>query len=102
MAAGHSSNSDWTLQVLKSDSNSHFTVEDAAKLANIKGPISSNEYERVQALRNSKALDLDDLDERFMCLVNLAGKVYKVFSFRLNQFLFFIPSFFGLDFDYYL
>lgn len=78
MAAGTPNSKNGNLNGVISDNCSHFTAEKLQKLANIKGPISSNEFERVQALRNSKALDLEDFDERFMRLIELAEKVCKV------------------------
>lgn len=55
-----------------------FSEEELRNIASLHVPISSNEYERVQALRESKALTIDDMDERFARLVNLAVKVFKV------------------------
>lgn len=67
-------------QIQRNEICGKFSEEELQELAKIKAPISANEFERIKALRESKALDLDDLDTRFMRLVDLAAKVFKVLS----------------------
>lgn len=55
-----------------------FSEGELRYLSGLHVPVSSNEYERVQALRESKALNIDDMDEKFVRLVNLAAKAFKV------------------------
>lgn len=62
-----------------------FTREESQTLSELHIPISLNEAKRVHALRSSKALEIDDMDEKYVRIVNMAARVLKVSIVTLHM-----------------